>query len=134
MVVDSSVLVAIVLREPGAEAFLSTLLDRDETAYVGTVTAFEAALVLARRLGAPGLPILDGLMNEIEFEIVPFDGAQIAAARAAYLRFGKGRHPAKLNLGDCCAYALAKTLRQPLLCKGRDFSRTDIARVDLRPA
>ena len=134
MVVDSSVLVAIVLREPGAETFLNALLDRDETAYIGAVTAFEAALVLARRLGAPGLPILDGLMNEIEFEIVPFDGAQIAAARAAYLRFGKGRHPARLNLGDCCAYALAKTLRQPLLYKGRDFSRTDIARVDLRPA
>ena len=134
MVVDSSVLVAIVLREPGAETFLNALLDRDETAYIGAVTAFEAALVLARRLGAPDLPILDGLMNEIEFEIVPFDGAQIAAARAAYLRFGKGRHPARLNLGDCCAYALAKTLRQPLLCKGRDFALTDIARVDLRPA
>jgi len=129
VVVDSSALVSVILREPDAEKFVTAVLDREDRAYLGAVTALEASMVVSSRLGSAGLRLFDALVAELGLDIVPFDAEQAGIARAAYLRFGKGRHPARLNLGDCCAYALAKILRQPLLFKGRDFARTDAAVV-----
>ena len=75
------------------------------------------------------LPQLDLLLHTAGIDVVPFDEDQLALAREAYERFGKGRHPARLNLGDCCAYALAVYSGEPLLFKGEDFAETDVKRV-----
>ena len=91
------------------------------------MTLLEASLVLARRTGGPGFwAPLDLLVSEAKIEVVAFDAEQARFARAAFLKYGKGRHPAALNFGDCAAYALAKSKGIPLLYKGADFAKTDI--------
>ncbi len=125
IVVDSSALIAIVLNEPEREAFEAIVIV--ERGVMSAVNVHESACVLRARLGEDGVALMWRLMAEFEIEIAPFDAAQARAAIAAYGRYGKGVDPkARLNLADCAAYALAKTLDYPLLFKGADFSATDV--------
>ena len=84
-------------------------------------------MVIEARHGADGRRDLDLLIAKAQIELAPVDADQALVAREAFRQYGKGRHPAGLNLGDCFVYALAKVLNQPLLCKGRDFIRTDLS-------
>jgi ribonuclease VapC len=93
----------------------------------------ETSLVIESRFGAEGIRDLDQLVGKARIELVPVDLEQLGIARRAFSRFGKGRHPAALNFGDCFAYALARALGEPLLYKGDDFARTDIEAVVSRP-
>ena len=125
MVVDSSVLIAVLLLEPDAEQLLNQLIDADEL-YFSAVSLVESAMVIEYKKGKSGADKLDELLAELTPTIVEFDLQQAELARMAWREYGKGRHPAKLNFGDCCSYALAKYLNQSLLFKGNDFSQTDI--------
>ncbi|MFL9827718.1 type II toxin-antitoxin system VapC family toxin, partial [Rhodoplanes sp. SY1] len=92
------------------------------------LTIFETGIVIGARRGWETAFELTALIDQLGIEVVPFAGPQITAALDAYSRFGKGIHPkARLNLGDCVAYALAKSMKAPLLFKGEDFSATDIS-------
>jgi ribonuclease VapC len=126
IVVDTSALIAILTREPEHSHFLH-LLDQVERRLVSAVTYYEAGIVMQARAGAGGLDDLNDLLQAISAEIVPFDQAQAASALTAYARYGKGIDPkARLNLGDCASYALAKGLNAPLLFRGTDFAATDV--------
>jgi ribonuclease VapC len=97
-------------------------------------TLVEVSIVIEARYGAEGLRDLDLFLDRAEIELVPVDLEQAQAARRAFSSFGKGRSPAGLNYGDCFAYALARVLGEPLLCKGDDFRRTDLTLVAPEPA
>ncbi|MCQ8127544.1 type II toxin-antitoxin system VapC family toxin [Methylomonas rivi] len=125
MVVDSSALIAVLLMEPGAEQFLQQLAE-SEALYLSPASLLETAMVIEYKKGKVGADKLDELLAELMPIIVPFDHQQALLARTAWREYGKGRHPAKLNFGDCCSYALAKQLNKPLLFKGNDFSQTDL--------
>ena len=125
MVIDSSALVAIFLAEPERREYLA-LIEEAEVRLISAVNVFETAMVLEARRGADIGRELDLFLIRRALEIVPFDADQIAVARQAFRRFGKGHHVAALNFGDCFAYALAKFRREPLLAKGNDFRKTDI--------
>ena len=125
MVVDSSVLIAVLLLEPDAEQLLNQLIDADEL-YLSAVSLVETAMVIEYKKGKLGADKLDELLAELTPTIVEFDQQQAVLARMAWREYGKGRHPAKLNFGDCCSYALAMHLNQSFLFKGNDFSQTDI--------
>jgi len=122
MVVDSSVLIAVLLLEPDAEQFLNQLIDADEL-YLSAISLVETAIVIEYKKGKSGADKLD----ELNPTVIEFDKQQANLARTAWREYGKGRHPAKLNFGDCCSYALAMHLKKPLLFKGNDFSQTDLA-------
>ena len=126
MVVDTSAVIAILLGEPEAEAF-ATAIARAPKRKMSAVCALEAGIVIEARKGEEGGRELDLLLQKVGVEVVPLDAKQVEVARAAWRRFGKGRHPASLNMGDCCSYALAWCTGDSLLFKGDDFSRTDIA-------
>lgn len=126
LVLDTSALVAILLREPPADALLNRILGAS-LRHLSAATLVEAGMVMEGRRGDVGARELDELLAQLEVEIVPLTAAQAALARGAFRRFGKGRHPAALNLGDCFSYALAVALDAPLLFVGDDFARTDIA-------
>lgn len=128
MVVDSSAFVAVLLDEPEAEKFRRAMHDADSV-FVSSVSYLETAIVISSRLGEAGLICLDELLDGVGAELVAFDETQTRLAAEAWRRFGKGRHPAKLNFGDCCSYALARHLEEPLLFKGEDFPQTDIVPV-----
>jgi ribonuclease VapC len=125
MVVDSSVLIAILLAEPEAEYYAKQLVDDDEI-YISAVSIVESSMVIEYKKGEQGAKQYDELIKITAPTIVAFDGQQANLARTAWRQYGKGRHPAKLNFGDCCSYAIAKYLNKPLLFKGDDFSQTDI--------
>ena len=128
MVVDPSVIVAIFLQESDADDF-SIRLRRGDVRRMSTASLFEAGIVLDQRAGLePDEPVdeLFALLQRVRIELVPFTENHAQIARVAYRRYGKGRHPAGLNFGDCISYALAKSLDEPLLFKGTDFSLTDI--------
>ena len=125
MVIDTSVFVAILLKEPDAAAFKRTVLSAP-LRLAGAVSKLESSMVIIGRFGATGLGSLDRLLAELNVTIVPFDEHQADIARAAFARYGKGRHPAELNFGDCAAYALAMAEAEPLLFKGTDFGATDV--------
>jgi ribonuclease VapC len=127
VVVDSSVLIAILLAEPEAEDFAKRLFDTDDI-YISAVSVLESAIVIEYKKGEQGSRQFDELLKIIAPTIVAFDSQQALLARNAWRKFGEGRHPAKLNFGDCCSYAVAKYLNQPLLFKGDDFSKTDLAK------
>jgi len=91
-----------------------------------TVGYLEASMVIVGRGRAQLTDLLDGLLSELAIELVPFDQQQARAGQTAFLRFGKGRHPAGLNFGDCVSYALAHSRGLPLLFKGADFAKTDV--------
>ena len=114
MVVDSSVLLAILLAEPEAEYFAKQLNDTDDI-YISAVSLVESAMVIEYKKGEQGANQYDELLMIISPIIVAFDSQQAQLARAAWRQYGKGRHPAKLNFGDCCSYAAAKHLNMALL-------------------
>lgn len=124
IVVDASALVAILLDEEDGPVFLEALLNATE-ARLSPVGYWEASVRLHRFRGQAGVADLDRLMSSLSIQISPATGQIAVLAQKAESRFGK-RTPARLNLGDCFAYALAKELDAPLLYKGDDFSRTDI--------
>jgi ribonuclease VapC len=125
MILDSSALVAILFKEPEAARLAAMIRDTDTTA-IAAPTLLETAIVAEGRT-LPGMAEkLDALMGAIRPEIVPFTAEHASLARDAWRRFGKGRHKAGLNLGDCFSYALAKERGQPLLFKGENFAATDI--------
>ena len=125
MVIDSSVIVAIAFDEPEAASFEQRIAD-DPVRFISAATVLETAMVIETRLGERGGSELDLWLHKIGIEIVSVDAEQADVARRAWRRFGKGRHPASLNFGDCFSYALSKVLQEPLLFKGDDFGRTDI--------
>ena len=120
MIIDSSALVAILRREPEAERFVQLLLSSEARVSAGTL--IETRIVV-ERFGAN--PELDELIATTGIEIVPVDERQASLALEGFRRFGKGRHPASLNLGDLFAYAASRALQDPILCKGDDFRHTD---------
>lgn len=128
MIIDSSAILAIFLREPGAEELLAAIVDAD-FAGIGAPTAAETGLVLTSRLEMNATGSLLRFFEETGIEIVPFTNLHWQRAIDAFSRFGKGRHPAALNFGDCMTYATAAMARQPLLCRGDDFSKTDLTLV-----
>jgi ribonuclease VapC len=126
MVIDTSVLIAILLGEEEAQSFARSIA-ADPKRIISAFTALEAGIVIEAMKGEAGGRELDLLIHRVGIEIVPLNGEQFEVARAAWRAYGKGRHPAGLNIGDCCSYALAKVSGEPLLFKGNDFSQTDIA-------
>lgn len=128
MVVDTSALLAILLNEPDADA-IRMAFDHDDVRLLSAATLLEAAMVIESRKGEGGSRDLDLLISKSRIVVIPVDEGQVDEARRAWRRFGRGRHAASLNYGDLFSYALARTTGQPLLFKGDDFARTDVARV-----
>jgi ribonuclease VapC len=126
MVIDTSAVVAILFGEPEAEAFAETI-EQDPVRLMSAASVLEAAIVVESELGDPGARELDLLLYKAGITVVPFSPEHLAAARHAFRVFGKGRHAAALNFGDCFSYALSKSTGEPLLFKGADFPRTDVA-------
>ena len=127
--VDTSALIAVLRREPEADGFIRAI-STASGCVLSAASHIEASIVLAVRHGSSGAwSSLDELVAAADMAIIPHDAEPVRTAREAFLRFGKGRIPAALNLGDCAAYAVAKTLALPLLFKGRGFPATDIAAV-----
>ena len=125
MILDSSAIVGIVLREPGFEGLVRKIAEAQAIG-VGAPTLAEAGLVLSSRLGRDARGLLRGLLREWGSVTVTFGEEHWQEAVAAYVRYGRGRHEARLNFGDCMSYAVAKLAREPLLCTGGDFPRTDL--------
>lgn len=126
MVIDTSALVAILRREDEADKFLRLIAETDRC-LLSAVSLLETSMVIAGRIGdETAWRDLDDLIEVAAIEIVPQDTEQARIARDAFLRFGKGRHSAALNFGDCASYALARVYDIPLLFKGQDFPKTDI--------
>ncbi|MBO0903168.1 type II toxin-antitoxin system VapC family toxin [Jiella sonneratiae] len=125
MVIDSSALIAILENEAESPA-LRGAIGRDAVRLISAATMVEASIVALARRGEPGLAILDVFCERADIVVVPLENDQVRAAVDAFRRFGKGRHPAGLNFGDCFSYALARTTGESLLFKGGDFSLTDV--------
>jgi ribonuclease VapC len=125
MIIDTSALLAVFLAEPERSSFLVELMQA-ETRSISAANLFETGIVLEARRGEAAGRELDLFVFRLNLEIVPVDAEQVEIARSAWRKYGKGRHPAGLNFGDCFAYALAKFSGEPLLAKGRDFARTDV--------
>jgi ribonuclease VapC len=128
VVIDTSALLAILLGEPERGQFLQ-LLSGSETRLLSAANALETAIVVESRRGEAAGRELDLFLHRAKIEIVAVDAEQVSIARFAWRKFGKGRHPAALNFGDCFAYALTKTASEPLLAKGEDFRRTDLQMI-----
>jgi ribonuclease VapC len=125
LIVDSSALLALVFGEPDAERIEASIAGA-EWLGVGAPTLTETGIVLASRLGDDSELLLARLIEGLDLAVVPFTPAHGRSARKAFLRFGRGRHPAALNFGDCLTYAIAKLANEPLLFIGEDFARTDL--------
>jgi len=125
MVIDTSSILAILLGESDAALFAEAI-SRDSKRLLSAGTALELMMVIEARKGEAGGRELDLLLHRAKIDTVPFDMDQAEIAREAWRQYGKGRHPASLNFGDCFAYALAITSGEPLLFKGNDFNQTDI--------
>lgn len=125
MVIDTSALLAVLFNEPEADR-LRAAIASDPVRLVSAASLLEASLVIETRLGERGGLELDLFVHRIGLEVASVTAEQIEVARAGFRRFGKGRHPAALNYGDCFAYGLAVTSGEPLLFKGQDFSQTDV--------
>jgi ribonuclease VapC len=128
MVVDTSVLVAILRSERDADELSRKLFDGFPRR-LSAASYLELSMVMSSGGGADGLLRVDAFLEKAEIEIVPVTEQDALLAREAFLHFGKGRHPAGLNFGDCFSYALAKRLGEPLLFKGNDFTQTDLEPV-----
>lgn len=124
MILDSSAIVAVMTRETTAAALVAKMADA--TLAVGAPTLAETALVLSARAGRDVQGLVARFLDEFNVETLPFGQPHWKVASETFSRFGKGRHPAQLNFGDCMAYAVAKVAEQPLLCVGNDFAKTDI--------
>ena len=128
MVLDTSAFLALLFNEPEADD-VEIAIDADPVRLVSAASWLEAAIVVETRLGAAGSRELDLLMHQTGIDRVPVSSEQIDVARDGWRRFGRGRHEAALNFGDCFAYALSVTSGEPLLFKGTDFAKTDVQRV-----
>lgn len=126
MIVDSSALIAIIFQEPGYESLVAKLAEAGSVG-IGTPTLAETGIVLSARQGADASVTLGRMIQAFGLAIIPFGDEHWREAVSAYSRFGKGRHLAGLNFGDCMTYATARLSRQPLLFVGDDFSQTDLA-------
>ena len=126
IVVDTSAIIAIIQAEPECATFLDNVRQADRV-LMSAVSMLEASMVLRARRGPAGVAELADLVEAMAIEVVPFDAALADGALQAFALYGKGLHPqARLNLGDCATYALAKAMGAPLLFKGNDFPATDI--------
>lgn len=125
MVIDTSAIVAILLDEPEREDFINKI-EFATTRLISAPTVLESEIVIQTRKGSLGRAELELFIYEGELTIIPFDKAQVQFALLAWEKYGKGRHSAALNFGDCFSYALAKATDEPLLFKGLDFAQTDI--------
>lgn len=125
MVVDTSALVAILAGEPEQQTFNEKIAAADRCS-ISTGTYLEAHIVIGARYGEQGTRELALFLHEADMGVVPVDRDQADLARLAYEKYGRGKHAASINFGDCFAYALAKRLGAPLLCKGDDFPKTDV--------
>ena len=125
MIVDASALLAVLFEEPDADTFIRAISDELEDLLISPINFVEAAIRADKR-GMESSKALDEIVRVSGLKIAAITIHQTRLAREAYQRFGKGNHPAKLNLGDCFAYALAKARSEPLLFKGDDFRKTDV--------
>ena len=128
IVIDSSAILAILNDEAESNNFIA-LIEREETCLLSAVSFVEVSIVLEARKGYEGVRDFDLFATAAGITVTEVDMEQAEIARAAFRQFGKGRHAANLNFGDCFSYALAKVMGLPLLCKGDDFSKTDLERV-----
>lgn len=128
MVIDTSALVAILGDEPERSAF-NRVIDAADRCLLSVASFLETSMVIDSRHGPDGVRDLDLFIAKADINLVAVDADQAYVARTAFRTYGKGRHPAGLNFGDCFAYALAKTSGEPLLFKGSDFPLTDITGV-----
>ncbi|MEW6152856.1 MAG: type II toxin-antitoxin system VapC family toxin [Actinomycetota bacterium] len=126
MIVDTSALVAVVVREDGFEAVLDKLSAPPSAPGIGAPTVVELGIILSARLGRDARDLVATLLYELDIAEVPFGEAHWREAVGAFWRYGRGRHPAALNFGDCLSYAVARLADQPLLYVGDDFGATDI--------
>lgn len=125
MILDTSVILALFFHEPDSREILAKIATAPDVG-VGAPTLVEAAIVLGARLGPEAPPRLARLIERGRVSVIAFESAHWQAAAEAWTRFGRGRHPAGLNFGDCLSYATARLPGHPLLCKGDDFSKTDL--------
>ncbi len=128
MVIDSSALLAILLNEPERPRYLE-LIDGSQIRLISAASALESAMIIEHRRGPAGGSEFDIFLHRAAIEIISVDAEQFSIARQAWRKYGKGRHPAALNFGDCFAYALAIVSNEPLLAKGSDFQKTDLQLV-----
>ncbi len=127
VVLDTSAVAAVIFGEPDAEAYAAVMARHAGELGISAVTRVELGIVIEVRQGPVAVQDTEAMLNRLAVATEPVGGDQVTAAFAAWRRFGKGRHPAGLNLGDCFSYALARTLGASLLFKGNDFAQTDIA-------
>jgi ribonuclease VapC len=125
MVIDTSALAAVFFGEPERHKFLEAIVSASSR-LISAATVLETGIVLEARQGEAASREFDLFLIRANLQVVPVDSDQAELARSAWRRYGKGRHPAALNFGDCLAYALAKSAAEPLLAKGSDFGLTDI--------
>jgi len=125
VILDSSAIVTIILREMGSDRVLDAM-EAADACRVGAPTLVETAMVLTGRLGDEGRTMLLSLLQEENIDVLSFGDAHWRIAQSAFVRYGKGRHPAALNFGDCLTYATAYVAGEPLLCVGEDFVQTDL--------
>ena len=130
MIVDCSAIVAMINREKDAEALEAALSAASEPK-IGAATKTEAGIVLIAKFGIRGKTLFERFLQKWGIATVPFDHEHAEVAVDAFHRFGKGRHSARLNMGDCYSYATAKVAGEPLLCIGDGFPQTDLALVEL---
>ena len=133
LVVDTSAAVAVILGEPGSEE-LAAQLENALTRLMPAAIRVELGIVIEARLGPAGQDVVERFLRDAQIEIEPVDADLAARAMSGWRRYGKGRHPAGLNFGDCFTYALAEQTGHPVLCTGDDFAATDITVVGSRPA
>lgn len=125
MVIDSSALIAILLKEEEAQSFAYEI-EQSASRLLSACTLVETFMVIESRVGGVGVKELERLIERHFFDVIPFNLHQASLAQHAFLAYGKGRHKAGLNMGDCFSYALSKAEQLPLLFKGNDFIHTDI--------
>jgi ribonuclease VapC len=129
MILDTSVLAAIFFEEPESAHFHKLIHDADRC-LISAANFVELSIVLEAELGSDAIRQCDTFFRRVGIAVEPVTSEQAYFARQAFHDFGKGRHPARLNFGDCFAYALSKAMREPLLFKGNDFTKTDVLAVD----
>jgi ribonuclease VapC len=130
VILDASPILAVLFEERDRDAILD-LLDETEVVAAGAPTLVETALVAVARLGVDGRTLVRSFVEDSAIDVIPFATEHWRAATDAYVRYGKGRHPARLNFGDCLTYATASVAAQPLLALGDDFAQTDLELVAL---
>ena len=128
LVVDTSAAVAVILGEPGSDV-LAARLEEALARLMSAAIRVELGIVIEARLGPAGQDVVERFLRDATVDIVPVDADLASRAMSGWRRYGKGRHPAGLNFGDCFTYALAERTGHPVLCTGEDFAATDIAVV-----